>query len=79
LDEIYSLPISIQAKLLRVIREGEIERIGGQRLIHLRFRLITATNSNLKGLSTDGSYQSDLYSEYPIKVGNRVGNDLKRQ
>ncbi len=61
LDEISSLPLSIQAKLLRVIQEREIERIGGQRLIPLKFRLIAATNSPLEILSERGEFRSDLY------------------
>lgn len=61
LDEICSLPLSIQAKLLRVLQEREIERIGSQRLLHLNFRLITATNSNLTQLSEQGDFRSDLY------------------
>lgn len=61
LDEIASLPLSIQAKLLRVIQEREIERIGSQKIIPLNFRVIAATNTPLETLSEKGEFRSDLY------------------
>jgi transcriptional regulator with PAS, ATPase and Fis domain len=61
LDEIGALPLSIQAKLLRVIQEREIERLGGKKPLKLSFRLISATNIDLKRLSQEGKFRSDLY------------------
>lgn len=61
LDEMGALPISIQAKLLRVIQEREIERLGGQKLIRLNFRLIAATNTDLNTMIEQGRFRADLY------------------
>jgi transcriptional regulator with PAS, ATPase and Fis domain len=61
LDEIGALPLSIQTKLLRVIQEREIERLGGKKPIKLNFRLITATNTDLKKLAEEGKFRLDLF------------------
>jgi transcriptional regulator with PAS, ATPase and Fis domain len=61
LDEIALLPLSIQAKLLRVIQEREVERLGSTRTRKLKFRLITATNRDLKSLVNEGKFRDDLY------------------
>jgi transcriptional regulator with PAS, ATPase and Fis domain len=61
LDEIGALPLSIQAKLLRVIQEREIERLGSKKPRKLKFRLITATNIDLKKLAEDGKFRFDLF------------------
>lgn len=61
LDEIGALPLSIQAKLLRVIQEREIERLGSKKPLKLRFRLITATNTDLKKLAGEGKFRFDLF------------------
>ncbi len=68
LDEIGCLPMSIQAKLLRVIQEREVERLGGQKVIQLNFRLIAATNEDLQTLSQKGKFRSDFY--YRLSKGN---------
>lgn len=60
LDEVGSLPLSIQAKLLRVLQENEIERLGAKRVIKVNFRLIAATNVNLNKLIETGRFRSDL-------------------
>ncbi len=60
LDEIGALPLSIQTKLLRVIQEREIERLGGKKPIKLNFRLITATNTDLRKLAEEGKFRFDL-------------------
>ncbi|MFH0984264.1 MAG: sigma 54-interacting transcriptional regulator [Candidatus Omnitrophota bacterium] len=61
LDEIGTLPLSIQAKLLRVIQEREIERLGGKKTLKLNFHLITATNIDLKKLAEEGKFRFDLF------------------
>ncbi len=61
LDEIGELPIDMQAKLLRVIQEGECERIGGTKPQKVDFRLIAATNRNLEQEVKEGKFRSDLY------------------
>jgi transcriptional regulator with PAS, ATPase and Fis domain len=61
MDEISSLPISIQAKLLRVLQEREVERLGGTRVQKVNFRLIAATNVDLKQSVDNGKFREDLY------------------
>ncbi len=60
-DEIGDLKFELQAKLLRAIQEGEIERVGGQRPIHVDVRLIAATNRDLKELVQQGKFREDLF------------------
>ena len=61
LDEIGDLSLAFQAKLLRVIDNAEVRRIGGDKLIKTNVRLITATNRNLKAMVEEGSFRADLY------------------
>ncbi len=61
LDEIGDLPLEMQPKLLRVIEEKETERLGGTRLIHSNFRLITATHAPLEEMVAQGRFRKDLY------------------
>jgi len=61
LDEIGVLPLSIQPKLLRVVQEREIERLGSKKTLKLNFRLITATNIDLKKLAEEGKFRFDLF------------------
>lgn len=61
LDEIGALPLSIQAKLLRVIQERETERLGSKRPLKVRFRLISATNIDLRKLAEEGKFRFDLF------------------
>jgi len=61
LDEIGSLPISLQGKLLRTLQEREIERVGGSRPIHVNVRLISATNVDLKKAMKEEKFRNDLY------------------
>jgi two-component system NtrC family response regulator len=61
LDEIGELPISLQVKLLRVLQEKTIERVGGTTSIPIDFRLIAATNKNLEDEIKKGRFREDLY------------------
>lgn len=61
LDEVSSLPLAMQAKLLRVIQEKEIERIGSQKPLPADVRIISATNSNLRAEIKDRRFREDLY------------------
>lgn len=66
LDEIGEIPLDIQTKLLRVLQEKEVIRLGGSRVIPLDIRLITATNQPLSELVHQGKFREDLY--YRINV-----------
>jgi DNA-binding NtrC family response regulator len=71
LDEIGDLRVDLQAKLLRAIQEGEIERVGGTRPIKTEFRLIAATNVDLEKAVKEGRFREDLYyriNVIPIKL-----------
>jgi Nif-specific regulatory protein len=66
LDEIGEISSAFQAKLLRVLQEGEFERVGGSRTIKVDVRLVAATNRNLEAAVLSGQFRSDLY--YRISV-----------
>ena len=71
LDEIGEMPASLQAKLLRVLQERTVERIGGRTPIPLDLRIVCATNRNLDALIAAGGFREDLYyriSEVTIRV-----------
>jgi two-component system response regulator FlrC len=61
LDEITEMPLSLQAKLLRVLQEREVERIGGSETLALDVRVIATTNRNLRGEVAAGRFREDLY------------------
>ena len=61
LDEIGDMPAVMQAKLLRVLQEGEVERVGGDRPVRVNVRVVVATHRNLDGLVRDGRFRQDLY------------------
>ncbi|MGA8181037.1 MAG: sigma 54-interacting transcriptional regulator [Desulfobacterales bacterium] len=66
LDEIGDLPLSTQVKLLRVLEEKVIERVGDNRSVHIDVRIISGTNRNLKDLVDSGLFREDLF--YRINV-----------
>jgi two-component system response regulator AtoC len=71
LDEIGDLRLDLQAKLLRAIQEGEIERVGGTKPIKTEFRLIAATNVDLEKAVKEGKFREDLFyriNVIPIKL-----------
>ena len=71
LDEIGELPLELQSKLLRVIQEKEIERLGGNKVIKVNVRIIAATNRNLEKEVKEGRFRSDLYfrlNVFPIHL-----------
>lgn len=61
LDEVGELPLAMQVKLLRVIQEQEVERLGGSKPVKLNFRVIAATNRDLKAMLGSGAFRQDLY------------------
>ena len=71
LDEIAELPVELQVKLLRVLESGRFTRVGGNRTIEADFRVIAATNRNLKDAVSEGSFRADLF--YRLNV---VGIEL---
>jgi transcriptional regulator with PAS, ATPase and Fis domain len=80
LDEIGDMHHAVQAKVLRVLQEKEVERLGGNRPYKVNVRLIAATNKNLEQAITDGNFRSDLYyrlNVIPIRIPplrERVGD-----
>lgn len=71
LDEIGEIPVELQAKLLRVLQEGEFDRLGGTKTIKVDVRLVVATNRNLTDAVQAGEFRSDLYyriNTFPIEI-----------
>jgi formate hydrogenlyase transcriptional activator len=71
LDEIGELPLDLQSKLLRVLQEGEFERVGGTQTFKVNVRVIAATNRDLEQQSKTGYYRPDLYyrlNVFPIHL-----------
>lgn len=71
LDEIAELPVELQPKLLRVLQEGEFERLGNSKTIRVDVRIIAATNRNLDTLVKEGKFREDLFyrlNVFPILV-----------
>lgn len=71
LDEISEMDISLQAKILRVIQEKELNRVGGNETVKINSRVIVATNKNLKEEVSKGTFREDLYYRFlglPIQL-----------
>lgn len=71
LDEIGEIPLDVQAKLLRVLQEKEIERLGGNTPVKINTRIITATNRNMEKEVAEGRFRMDLYyrlNVFPLQL-----------
>lgn len=71
LDDIDDIPYDLQVKLLRVLEEGEIERVGGTDTVKVNVRVIASTKKNLKDLVSEGKFREDLYyrlNVFPINL-----------
>jgi len=68
LDEIGDMDLGLQAKILRVLQEKEIQRVGGEKKIKIGVRVIAATNRNLKRMIAEGTFREDLF--YRLNVWN---------
>lgn len=75
LDEIGDAPLDVQTRLLRVLQEKEIMKVGGDRIIPIDVRIIAATNKNLIKLIDEGNFREDLY--YRLKMGYIILPPLK--
>jgi transcriptional regulator with PAS, ATPase and Fis domain len=83
LDEIGDMPLPMQAKLLRVLQEHEVERIGATKSMKLDFRVIAATNQDLGRMIKEGRFRSDLFYRLnifhiPIPSLREMQDDIPR-
>lgn len=71
LDEIAEMDLSLQVKIMRVIQEGEVERVGGLKAVPVDVRVIAATNKDIEQAVSEGKFREDLYyrlNVFPIKI-----------
>lgn len=71
LDEIGDMDLSLQSKMLRVLQEGEIERVGGLKPVKVDVRVIAATNKDIEKTVAEGGFREDLYyrlSVFPLRI-----------
>ncbi len=71
LDDVDDIPLDLQVKLLRVLEEGEIERVGGGETIRIDVRIIASTKKDLQQLAAEGKFREDLYyrlNVFPIRI-----------
>jgi transcriptional regulator with PAS, ATPase and Fis domain len=68
LDEISELPLDMQAKLLRVLQDGEFYRVGGEAPVKSDVRVLVASNRSLKGLIEEGAFREDLYYRLAVYI-----------
>ena len=77
LDEVSEIPLSLQGRLLRVLQEREVMRLGHDRVIPIDVRVICATNKNLRDLAEEGTFRDDLY--WRLNVLNLYLPPLKKR
>lgn len=66
LDEISSLPLPLQGKLLRVLQEKEIRSVGATKIVPIDVRVIAASNSNLEQMAAEGTFRTDLFYRFAV-------------
>src|SRR5205807_2156534 len=82
LDEIGDMPLGMQAKLLRVLEEGEVERIGGDKPVPVDVRVVVATHRDLEAQVRDGKFRQDLFHRiyvFPVLLPPLRSRRLKRR
>lgn len=70
LDELATVPMRMQEKILRVIEYGEFERVGGSETLHVDVRIVGATNEDLRSLASEGRFRADLLDRLAFDVVN---------